>query len=193
MKARPFSGEYFLGGAVGLGLGLALLVINTTFFPKSLCHKIWTIKILPCTSYCNTKIFQWQKIWTVPIFPNLLVEIYDARTRQNGCHTASDAAARALVPRLRVFFLDSRWLDFDSRRFLPNRSNSAGIRLYQPAAETGWNWLWMRPKHSKSVLPQFYFKYLLLLLCFLFCFVFLAFFFLCFVNQGHIMCFLRIF
>ena len=128
---------------------------------------------MPCTSYCNTKIFQWQKIWTVPIFPDLLVEIYDARTRQNGCHTTSDAAARVLVPRLRVFFLNLRWLGFDSRRFLPNRANSAGIGSYQPAVKTGWNWLWMRPKHPKSVLPQFYFEYLLLLLCFLFCFVFL--------------------
>ena len=43
----------------------------------------------------------------------------------------------------------------------------------------------MRPKHSKSIISQFYFEYLLHLLCFLFCFVFLAFFFLCFVNQGH--------
>ena len=37
------------------------------------------------------------------------------------------------------------------------------------------NWLWMRPKHPKSVILQFYSEYLLLLLCFLFCFV----------NQGH--------
>ena len=51
------------------------------------------------------------------------------------------------------------------------------------------NWLWMRPKHPKFVIPQFYSEYLLLL----FCFVFLAFFFLCFVNQGIVMCFLRIF
>ena len=91
------------------------------------------------------------------------------------------------------FILDSCWLGFDSRRFLPNWANLAGIGSYQPAAETGWNWFWMRPKHPKSVLPQFYFEYLLLLLCFLFYFVFLAFFCLCSVNQGHIMCFLRIF
>ena len=33
----------------------------------------------------------------------------------------------------------------------------------------------MRSKYPKSVLPQFYYEYLLLLLCFLSCFVFLAF------------------
>ena len=33
----------------------------------------------------------------------------------------------------------------------------------------------MRSKYPKSVIPQFYYEYLLLLLCFLFCFVFLAF------------------
>ena len=112
---------------------------------------------------------------------------------------------------------DSRWLNFDSGRFLPSRTNLARIRSYQPnriVSTDSRNWpkqveislescrnsqkrLWMRPKHPKSVLPQFYFEYLLLLLCFLFCFVFcfvfLAFFFLCFANRGHIMCFLRIF
>ena len=61
------------------------------------------------------------------------------------------------------------------------------------SCQNKWNRLWMRPKHPKSIFPQFYFEYLLLLLCFLFCFVFLAFFFLCFVNQGIVMCFLRIF
>ena len=62
-------------------------------------------------------------------------------------------------------------------------------------ARTSWNRPWMRPKHPKYVLSQFHFEYLLLLFCFIFCFVFLAFFFLCFVNQWHIMCFcfLRIF
>ena len=45
---------------------------------------------------------------------------------------------------------------------------------YWPAiemADIGWNRLWMRPKHPKSVLPQFYSEYLLLLLCFLLCFL----------------------
>ena len=95
-------------------------------------------------------------------------------------------------------------------------TNSARIGLYQPnrvvsvgnqnklkrlkqaeicleSCRNSQNWLWMRPKHPKSVIPQFYSKYLLHLLCFLFCFLFLAFFFLCFVNQGIVMCFLRIF
>ena len=73
----------------------------------------------------------------------------------------------------------------------PKRPKQAEIGL--ESCRNSWNQLWMRPKHPKFVIPQFYFEYLLLLLCFLFCFVFLAFFFLCFVNQGHIMCFLRIF
>ena len=72
----------------------------------------------------------------------------------------------------------------------PKRPKQAKISL--ESCRNSRNWLWMRPKHPKSVLPLFYFEYLLLL-CFLFCLVFLAFFFLCFVNQGHIMCFLRIF
>ena len=39
------------------------------------------------------------------------------------------------------------------------------------SCQNNWNWLWMRPKHPKSIFPQFYFEYLLLILCFLFCFV----------------------
>ena len=89
------------------------------------------------------------------------------------------------------------FLGFASTRlqFTPNRADSARIGLYQPVIEMAeiclkscWNsrnQLWMRPKYPKSVIPQFYYEYLLLLLCCLFWFVFLAFFFLCFVNQGH--------
>ena len=84
-------------------------------------------------------------------------------------------------------------------RFTPIRADSARIKSYRPkrpkkakigleSCRNSQNRLWMRPKHPKSVLPQFYSECLLLLLCFLFCFVlclvFLA-FFLCFVNQGH--------
>ena len=65
-----------------------------------------------------------------------------------------------------------------SRR--PKRSKQAEISL--ESCRNSRNRLWMRPKHPKSVLPQFYYEYLLLLLCFLFCFVFLAFFFLWFSN-----------
>ena len=123
----------------------------------------------------------------------------------------SDANACSSVPHLSFFFFNG----FTPTRlqFSPNQANSARIGSYRPnrsistsgrnwpkqaeidleSYQNSWNWLWMIPKHPKSILPQFYFEYLLLLLCFLFCFVFLAFFFLCFVNQGHIMCFLRIF
>ena len=122
-----------------------------------------------------------------------------------GAAPASDAA---LVPRLSFFFFtgtrqlssDLRQLGFNSHQTGPIRPKSARISWQPKQAKIGlescwnsWNRLWIRPKHPKSVLPQFYSEYLLLLLCFLFCFVFLAFFFLCFVNQGHIMCFLRIF
>ena len=130
---------------------------------------------------------------------------------------ASNATTYALVSCQSFFFfffnMDLHRLNSNSHRFKPiptkpsrfnqnrvlmGRIRSIGQRLKQ--AEIGLescrnnrNRLWMRPKHPKSVIPQFYFEYLLLLLCFLFCFVFLAFFFLCFVNQWHIMCFLRIF
>ena len=103
-----------------------------------------------------------------------------------------------LARRCRVwafFFSDSRQLGFDSRwtGVIRPESGRIGRQLKRwKQAEIGLescrnnrNRLWMRPKHPKSVLPQFYSEYLLLLLCFLFCFVFLAFFFLCFVNQGH--------
>ena len=102
-------------------------------------------------------------------------------------------------------WLDSRQLGFNSHRFMPHQADLARIGPYwpnwvvQPATEIGLescrnsrNQLWIRSKHLKSILPQFYSEYLLLLLCFLFCFLFLAFFF-CFVNQGIVMCFLRIF
>ena len=52
----------------------------------------------------------------------------------------------------------------------PKRIETAEISL-----ESCWNSqnrLWMRPKHPKFVLSQFYSEYLLLLLCFLFCFAF---------------------
>ena len=52
-----------------------VLLINTTFFLNSLCHKIWTIKILPFTSYHNTKIVWQHEITTMHVFPDLLVKI----------------------------------------------------------------------------------------------------------------------
>ena len=129
-------------------------------------------------------------------------------------------------PRINAFFFFSR-IHVDLARFVPTQllfkpyqANAARIKPYRPnrvVSADDWNGLkrlkqaeinlescrnsrnrlWMRPKHPKSILSQFYSKYLLLLLCFLFClvfcFVFLAFFFLCFLNQGIVMCFLRIF
>ena len=73
----------------------------------------------------------------------------------------------------------------EPRRFGQNQAVSAksGYIGRQPkqietakiGLESCWNSknrLWMRPKHPKSVLSQFYSEYLLLLLCFLFCFAF---------------------
>ena len=130
------------------------------------------------------------------------------------CSTQPDAVMPMLARRCRIFvFFFFNGVTPTRLQFSPNQANSARIRSYRPDRSISTNgrnwskqaeidlesyqnnqdWLWMMPKHPKSVLPQFYFKYLLLLLCSLFCFVFLAFFFLCFMNQWHIMCFLRIF
>ena len=93
---------------------------------------------------------------------------------------------------------DSRWTG-------PIRPKSGGIgriRSYWPAAETSWNWPWITPEQLKSALNEAQtslLNFILNICCFfcvfflVLCFVYLAFFFLCFVNQGHIMCFLRIF
>ena len=137
--------------------------------------------------------------------------------RLGGCHTcvqrgptwdaASDAVACASVPRLSFFFF------FFFLRFAPTRLDSrcsgsiyaksasicaepARIGLYRPywvvstgdrygwnkpeTAETGKNWHWIWLEKSKFS-PQRHSN------------VFLAFFFLCFVNQDIVMCFLRIF
>ena len=140
-----------------------------------------------------------------------------------GAAPESDAAQCGVRLPTRLSFFFFSWIRFDSARFAPTQLLFSPIRTEpgrfgQNQAESGHisrrpkqpkrskqaeislescrnsrNRLWMRPKHPKSVLPQFYYEYLLLLLCFLFCFVFLAFFFLCFVNQGIVMCFLRIF
>ena len=117
----------------------------------------------------------------------------------------SDAATCALVLCLRFFFFF--WIRADS-----DRIHTDSALIHADSARIGSYWLnWIisisGQNRSKSALlimpeqpkfslnkaqikhPKFYFEYLLLLLCF----VFLSFFFLCFVNQGNIMCFLRIF
>ena len=79
------------------------------------------------------------------------------------------------------FLIDSHLLSSDSHQtwqIQPELGCTGRIILYRPAAETdrnNQNQFWIRPKHPKSVISQFYSEYLLLLLCFLFCFVFLAF------------------
>ena len=120
---------------------------------------------------------------------------------------ATDTTTRVSVLRLSFFFfflgfmptrLRFAPIQADLRRIgliRPKLGRIIQIRLYRPMIETAEislescrnsrNRLRIRPKHPKSVLPQFYSEYLLLFLCFPFCFVFLAFFFLCFVNQGH--------
>ena len=100
---------------------------------------------------------------------------------------ASNAIACTLMPSLSsIFFI--LWICVDSASILTNShrtgtirlesSRISWIRLYRPTiemAEIGRNQLWMRSKRPRSILPQFYSEYLLLLLCFLFCFVLLAF------------------
>ena len=98
-----------------------------------------------------------------------------------------DAVDRASVPHLSFFFfLDSRRIGFDSRQtglIQPESGRIGHIGLYRPAtnpAKTG-------RKRPKSALKLAGAAEILT------SDVFLAFFFLCFVNQGILMCFLRIF
>ena len=108
-----------------------------------------------------------------------------------GAAPASDAVARAAVPRLSFFFslgfaptrLKSRRTGFDSCWIGLIRPESGHIGSYRTAtvtAETGRNRPWIWPEKPK-LSPQRHSN------------VFLAIFFLCFVNQGIVMCFLRIF
>ena len=56
----------------------SVLVINTTFFPNSLCHKDMNHKMFAfyiILQVCNTKIVQQHKITTMHVFPDLLMEI----------------------------------------------------------------------------------------------------------------------
>ena len=81
------------------------------------------------------------------------------------------------------FYTDSRWLSTNSCQFAPNWADSPRIRPYRPTTEmakTGQNRPWISSEKPKFP-PQRHIN------------VFLAFFFLCFVNQGLVMCFLRIF
>ena len=69
-----------------------------------------------------------------------------------------------------IFFhgFASTWL-----LFAPNRDDSARmLKQAEIGLKSHWNSrnrVWMRLKLLKFVIPQFYFEYLLLLLCFLFC------------------------
>ena len=126
---------------------------------------------------------------------------YEAWMWLEGCHTKVRRGCLRVGAMSELFFFHK--FAPTQLQFTPIQLESGCInrRLKRPKqAKIGlescwnsWNRLWMRPKHPKSVLPQFYSEYLLFLLCFLFCFVFLVFLFLCFVNQGIVMCFLRIF
>ena len=132
---------------------------------------------------------------------------YEARTQLGRCRTevrhglmwgaASDVIARALVLRVSIFFfLDLQQLGLiraELSRFDQNRAilaESSRIGQWPKQAEIGLescrnsrNRLWMMPKHPKSVIPQFYSEYLLLLLCFPF---FVLFFVLCFLPSSFI-------
>ena len=56
----------------------SVLVMNTTFFPNSLCHKDMNHKMFAfyiILQVCYTKIVQQYKITTMHVYPDLLVEI----------------------------------------------------------------------------------------------------------------------
>ena len=100
---------------------------------------------------------------------------YEAWTRLVLCR--SPTRLPTSVPHLSFFFnfFSRIRINTASIRIKPGRfGQNQAFRLKQ--AEIGlksrWNSrnrVWMRPKLLKSVIPQFYFEYLLLLLCFLFC------------------------
>ena len=156
-----------------------------------------------CTFYCPMLL-----IALLNLNSSVTVTAYEAQTWLGGCHTKvrhgcpHDGAASELF--FFFFFfsrihVESGSIRTDSARIGPNRVVSTSDLNRPKQAEISLELCWnsrnrllMRPKHPKFVLPQFYSEYLSLLLCFLFNFVFLAFFFLCFVNQGIVMCFLRI-
>ena len=162
-----------------------------------------------CTFYCPMLL-----IALLNLNSSVTVTAYEAQTWLGGCHTKVRHGCPHVGAASELFFFffsrihaesgsirtDSARIGFNSHRFGQNRvvstSNLNRPKQAEISLELCWNSrnrLLMRPKHPKFVLPQFYSEYLSLLLCFLFNFVFLAFFFLCFVNQGIVMCFLRIF
>ena len=120
------------------------------------------------------------------------LESMDTTRRVPHLRPTRDAVARATVLRLRFFFFffsDSHQRGSIRLRFASNRADSAIsgcisrwlIRLIWPEkAETGRNRPWIWPEKPK-LSPQRHSN------------VFLAIFFLCFVNQGIVMCFLIIF
>ena len=100
----------------------------------------------------------------------------------------SDAVAHASILHLSFFFLpriraDMARFTLNRLQFASNQVNSAKIRLYWPAIDTAKT----GRKRSKSALKLTGTAEILTSE------VFLAFFFLCFVNQGIVMCFLRTF
>ena len=154
-----------------------------------------------CTFYCLMLL-----IALLNLNSSVTVTAYEAQTWLGGCHTrvrrgclrvgAASEFFFFFFPRIRV---ESGSIRADSVRIGPNQVVSTvdqnRLKQAEISLELCWNSrnrLLMRPKHPKFVLPQFYSEYLSLLLCLLFYFVFLAFFFVCFVNQGIVMCFLRI-
>ena len=105
-----------------------------------------------------------------------------------GAAPKSDMTARELVLRLSFFFFSFFFTDlhqlsliraelgwFNRNRTVSAKSSPIDRQLKRPKRikidlESCWNSrnrLWMRPKHPKFIIPQFYSKYLLLLLCFL--------------------------
>ena len=109
-------------------------------------------------------------------------ESYDARTWQNGRCTRVRRCCLCVGTTSEFFFFwDLLWLGSNSGWFPLNRANSAKIGWYRPnwiVLAGGRNKLKLALNHAgtaeisfewgPNILTQFYFEYLLLLLCFLF-------------------------
>ena len=145
---------------------------------KSFCDKLLLKSKILSISYVMRFVIN--NKWTIA---------WKAWTRLEGCRTLVRRETRLPAHRCRIwafffFFLsDSHRLGFNSCQFAPNWADSPRIRPYRPTTEmakTGQNRPWISSEKPKFP-PQRHIN------------VFLAFFFLCFVNQGLVMCFLRIF
>ena len=145
---------------------------------KSFCDKLLLKSKILSISYVVR--FMINNKWTIA---------WKAWTWLEGCRTLVRRKTRLPTYWCRVwaffffFFSDSHQLGLNSSQFAPNLADSTRIRPYRPTTEmakTGQNRPWISSEKPKFP-PQRHIN------------VFLAFFFLCCVNQGLVMYFLRIF